>query len=77
MRSRNVHQIKLFVALESSVESMEREINDWLTQSGANVVKLIGNIAPQTVTPESKGSKLAERKFTSSDLFVAIVYELP
>ena len=72
-----MHQIKLFVALESSAEDLEQQINEWLSQSGAKVVKLIGNIAPQTVTPESRGSKLAERKFSSSDLFVAIVYELP
>ena len=69
-----MHQIKLFVALESSVESLEREINDWLTQSGANVVKLIGNIAPQTPAYLATKSEQTGRRFHPSDVFLAIVY---
>jgi len=75
-RSEFVHQVKLFVGLESSVAELEEIINAWLKESGVRVVNLIGNIAPQTVTRESKGSALAERKFSSSDLFLAVVYEV-
>ncbi len=70
-----MHQIKLFVDIESNVQAMEEKINHWLNQSGAKVVNIFGNIAPQTVTTETKGSSLGERKFSSSDLLVAIVYE--
>lgn len=69
-----MHQIKLFVDIESNVAAMEGRVNDWLRESNANVVKVFGNIAPQTVTPDAKGSGVAGRKFSSSDVFVAIVY---
>ena len=70
-----MQQIKLFVDIESNIESMEERINRWLTESNARIVNVFGNIAPQTVTPEAKSSALGERKFSSSDVFVAIVYE--
>ncbi len=70
-----MHQIKLFVDLESNAQAMEDRINDWLKESGAKVINIVGNVAPQTVTAESKGTALAERKFSSSDLFGAVVYE--
>ena len=70
-----MHQIKLFVDIESNVDAMETRINTWLRESGAEVIKIFGNIAAQTVTPESKTTALAERKFSSSDLFISVVYD--
>ncbi len=70
-----MHQIKLFVDIESNVESLEDRINQWLKESGAKVVNVFGNIAPQTVTKDQSGTSLGERRFSSSDMFVAIVYE--
>lgn len=70
-----MHQIKLFADLESNLAAMEAKINDWLQKSGARVVNIFGNIAPQTATLESKSTALAERKFSSSDVFIAVVYE--
>ena len=70
-----MHQIKLFVDLESNVVALETRINDWLRKSEAKVVNIFGNIAPQTTTSEAKTTALAERKFSSSDLFIAVAYE--
>ena len=71
-----MHQIRLFLDIESNAESMERKVNDWLKESGAKVVNIFGNIAAQTVTPEAKSSTMGTRKFSSSDLFVVVVYEV-
>lgn len=70
-----MHQVKLFVDIESNIEAMEERVNKWLASSGAKVINIFGNIAPQTVTHEAKGSTLDTRKFSSSDLFLTVVYE--
>ena len=70
-----MHQIKLFLDMESNSAGLEDKVNDWLKTSGAKVVNIFGNIAPQTVTTESKTTALAERKFSSSDLLLVVVYE--
>ena len=75
MRSGLVHQVKIFISLESNVEGLEKKINAWLKESGAKVINMFGNIAPQTVTTASKGTMLAERKFSSSDVFITVLYE--
>lgn len=70
-----MHQVKIFIGLESNIEAMEENLNGWLKESGAKVINMFGNIAPQTVTADSKGSTLAERKFSSSDVFITVLYE--
>ncbi len=68
-------KIKLFVDIESNIENMETRINDWITGSNAKVINVFGNIAPQTVTGDAKATATGGRRFSSSDVFVAIVYE--
>ncbi len=70
-----MQQIKLFVDIESNLETLESKVNAWLKESGAKVVNIFGNIAPQTATPESKLKSLGDRAFASSDVFIAVVYE--
>jgi len=70
-----MHQIKMFVDLESNLSSLEERINRWLRESKAEVVDVFGNIAAQTGTAESKGGSLGERKFSSSDVLITVVYE--
>ncbi len=71
-----MQQIKLFVDIESNVEAMEERINGWIKERGVKIVNIFGNIAPQTVTPATKAAGLAaSSKFSSSDMFVAVVYE--
>jgi hypothetical protein len=50
---------------------MEKEINDWIKTSGARVISITGNIAPQTGS--SSGTPLGS--FSASDVLVVIMYE--
>ncbi|MHC4993177.1 MAG: hypothetical protein ACYTGC_19575 [Planctomycetota bacterium] len=68
-----MQQIKIFKSIESDVEDLEREINAWLAESGARVVSVFGNIAPQTVTDPERAR--AARGFSPSDILVAVLYE--
>jgi hypothetical protein len=70
-----VHQIRIFVDIESNVEGLEERVNAWLKESRANIIDIFGNIAPQTVASGSQGTALAQRKFSSSDIFMVVVYE--
>lgn len=72
-----MHQIRVFTDIESNMEALEGRVNAWLRESGAKVINIFGNIAPQTVTSGSQGTALAERKFSSSDVFMVVVYDAP
>lgn len=69
-----MHQIKLFKGVESEVSTLESDVNAWLTESGAKVVNIFGNIAPQTLKAEA-GTGGGGRAFAPSDLFIAVLYE--
>ena len=53
--------------------TMEEEINAWLSESGAKVIQMSGNIAPQTQTDTGLGG--GGSSFSSSDVILMIVYE--
>lgn len=66
-----MQQVRLFKGVENELREFEREINGWLQENDVKIVNVFGNIAPQSVSGDSK----LGRKFESSDLFVVIVYE--
>lgn len=70
-----MRQVKLFVDIESNIEALEERVNTWLKESHANVINIFGNVAPQTVMRELKTTALSERRYASSDVFIAIEYE--
>jgi hypothetical protein len=76
-----MHQLKLFTGVEGESQSLERDINDWLRTSGAKVVQVFGNIAPQAVIhyPDTRPLPGADpgssRRFGPSDILVAILYD--
>ncbi len=63
-----MRQIKVFKSIETELWNMEKEINDWAKESGARIVSVTGNIAPQTATSSSHG-------FAASDVLVIVLYE--
>jgi hypothetical protein len=71
-----MHQIKIFKSLEYDVDAMEKQVNDWLAKTGARVLAMNGNIAPQTETgargPGATGSGLSP-----SDVILFLLYEKP
>ncbi|QDT18124.1 hypothetical protein [Alienimonas californiensis] len=70
-----MQQIKFFKATEADLTSLETEMNDWLRDSGAKVVQVFGNIAPQTVVPDDASHGLTKSAFAPSDVLMAVVYE--
>lgn len=64
-----MQKVKFFKSIESELLSLEDEINGWLQKSGAKLISVTGNIAPQTGSNANLGS------FSASDVLVIVVYE--
>lgn len=69
-----MQQVKLFKSVEDQIGSLEQEINDWLSRSGARVISITGNIAPQSMKPNSTGG-LGKGSFSPSDVLIVVLYE--
>lgn len=65
-----MRQIKLFKSVETEIESLTEDVNNWIQQNKVNVVRVSGNIAPQSARPEGSGFK-----FPPSDVLVMVEYE--
>ena len=73
-----MQRVKLFTGLENDVQAVEDEINAWLEKTGAKVLTISGNIAPQSqVTSKSPGLAVERVAFAPSDVFVMVLYEAP
>ena len=70
-----MQQIKIFKGVESEISRLEASVNDWIRESEVRVVRITGNIAPQTETKSSR-SGLAQGGFTPSDVMILVVYEV-
>ncbi len=68
-----MQQVKIFKNLESNVAELEKEVNAWIRQSGAQVVSITGNIAAQSEALKSGGS--LGSSFAPSDVILIILYE--
>jgi hypothetical protein len=66
-----MQQVKLFKSIESELDALEHEINAWVKESGARIVSVTGNIAPQTEITNHGG----QSSFSASDVLVIILYE--
>lgn len=65
-----MQKVKIFKSVEGELGAMEETINSWVQESGARIVSITGNIAPQTVAPGS-----AMNTFSDSDVLVIVLYE--
>jgi hypothetical protein len=70
-----MQQVKLFKGIESDCAGLEKEINSWIRQSGAKIVSITGNIAPQSSSGTSTSGALGGGHFAASDILVIVVYE--
>ena len=62
-------RIKLFKSVESELEALEAEVNEWIESGGAKVSDIKANIAPQSNGAGGMGS------FSHSDILIAVTYE--
>ena len=70
-----MHQVRIFKGIETELGALETAINDWLRESGARVINMFGNIAPQTLSPEpSQG--LTKSAFAPSDVLLVVLHEV-
>lgn len=70
-----MQQIKVFKGVESEVGRLEAEVNAWIRQTGAKIISVTGNIAPQS--PGAAGGKggLGQGAFPPSDVVLVLLYE--
>ena len=43
-----MRKVKIFKSLENDIARLEVEVNEWIAQSGAEIISLTGNMAPQS-----------------------------
>ena len=70
-----MHQIKIFTTVETEVRSLENEVNDWIKKSGAKVISITGNIAPQSERIGGSGGGSDDLRFFPSDVMLIVLYE--
>lgn len=68
--------VKLFTGLEGQTEVLEQEINGWVQNTGAKIVQISGNIAPQSTGQSASSDGLGGGGRPPSDLFVIVLYEV-
>ena len=72
-----MQQIKIFKGLESDVAVLEKQVNTWLAESGARVLQITGNIAPQGCSTDPKGGSITAAPYAPSDVVLIVLYEKP
>ncbi len=70
-----MQQVKIFECLENEIAEMESNINRWLRESGARIVSITGNIAPQSQPASSKAGGLTQGTYPPSDVVLIVLYE--
>lgn len=64
-----MQQVKLFKSVEAEISTLEADINKWIQNSGARVLSITGNIAPQS------GKLSGGSGYVPSDILVVVLYE--
>lgn len=68
--------VKLFTGLEGQTEALEQEINGWVQNTGAKIIQVTGNIAPQSTGQGTSSDGLGVGGRPPSDLFLVVLYEV-
>lgn len=61
--------VKLFAEREDRAQELETDINTWIQESGAEVISVSGNVAPQSQI------SYPDKKPAPSDVLIVVVYE--
>ena len=70
-----MQKVKMFKGLESDTQGLENEVNSWIETSGAQVLQITGNIAPQSHAAGGSSGALLHGAHAPSDVLLIIVYE--
>ncbi len=70
-----MQKIKIFKGLESDTQGLEDAVNSWIETSGAQVLQITVNIAPQSHPGAGASVALAHGAHAPSDVLLVIVYE--
>ena len=70
-----MQQVKIFKGLEGDVAALEKQVNAWLAESGARVLQITGNIAPQGGSTDPKAGSISASPYTASDILLIVLYE--
>ena len=64
-----MQQVKIFKSVENELNTLEAEMNAWIASSGARIISISGNIAPQSA------GALESKSFGASDVLIIVLYE--
>ena len=64
-----MRQVRIFTGKEDETTTLESKINSWVEQTGAQLISVTGNIAPQSQI------SYPNKKPDPSDVLVIVVYE--
>lgn len=70
-----MQKVKLFKGIETQVNEIEQEINEWIAASGAKIISITGNISPQSTPISSAGDDTGAFRFPPSDILLIVLYE--
>ena len=70
-----MQKVKIFKSLENDVVRLEREINEWIAASGAKIISLTGNIAPQSERTGASTGGMGDSRYPPSDIVLVVLYE--
>ena len=70
-----MHQVKLFRGLENDLPGLEKQINDWLSESQARVVQITGNLAPQQDETKPDETGVVHSLYSPANVLLALLYE--
>jgi hypothetical protein len=69
-----MHQIKIFRGIESQLPQLETQVNEWIASHNVKILNIFGNVAPQSLSPDSK-NVLSEGAFAPSDVVLIVHYD--
>ena len=71
-----MQRVKLFKGLETEVEALAQQLNDWAASEGAKIIQVTGNIATQSYNPAAKsGTSLHGNVAAAADVLIVVLYE--
>jgi len=70
-----MQKVKIFKSLEKDVTRLEMDVNKWIAESGAKIISLDGNIAPQSERTGATTGGMGDSRYPPSDIVLIVLYE--